>query len=290
MPLLWPARSEYVNETPLFVGFSNHFFSSSLGIRSRSIGTFWHSLNTVFLPAPNALGTTINMDYTTNTARISADRNFNVDMKGMLPIHQGTLVHTTSGYDLNRRGAGYENSINNSNETIRYGEAGENGGGNYVDSIDTTWLGQSRRGYKFRFILICKSIEDSIIGAEISNFFSNALLSSMEHQSRSAVIFNARSFHPPMWAIFATDRRSGIAESTKRWIGTYPQLCVLKEATAMRVGGDGNTILGMAHSLASGLYPISYDIRLTFIELEPVYSANNNSTESKSRSQFFVNK
>ena len=74
------------------------------------------------------------------------------------------------------------------------------------------------------------------------------------------------------------------ASATRMWLGEYPQLCVLQKVHGTRIGGDGNQIIGMGVN-GSPLNPIIYNLKLIFVELEPVYR-NATDTISRSRSQF----
>ena len=86
-----------------------------------------------------------------------------------------------------------------------------------------------------------------------------------------------------MWAIHVDDRVDANT-ATRMWLGEYPQLCVLQKVHGTRIGGDGNQIIGMGVN-GSPLNPIIYNLKLIFVELEPVYTDGNTSI-SRSRSQF----
>lgn len=278
MSWIWPTQSEYQKEIPAWIRFDGWNFTSNIKVRNQPIQNFWNSGNFVAVPLPTKLGTDLNMDYTTNSARISTDRNFMPMLNRQPNFSPGTLYDPTIG-ELNLRMPG-NNFIEQDPELNLDRESGKS----FLDIIDTTWLGQSRRIYTFSINMICKSIQDSETAASICNFMNAGALPILNGIDINSVVGNQKAIHPPMWAIHVNDTSNDNNKATRMWLGEYPQLCVLQKVNGTRIGGDGNQIIGMGMN-GSPLNPIIYNLKLIFVELEPVYRNASNSI-AQSRSQF----
>ena len=287
----WPSDQQYRNETGAILRFDQHIFSTNLNTRGSHISHFWSSPNYVEVPLPNQIGTLINMDYTTESQRILNDRNFLAGTEVQQNTIPGTLKsrnNPTTGPDMNRRSpGGLQNDL--SYITPRANDDGDDPRMAFLDVIDTTWLGQSRRKYNFTINFTCKSIADSAVAGSICNFMSGQCLPYLQYYNANDIIANQRAFHPPMWAIHVENNDGDRYLATRAWLGEYPQLCVLQKVNAIRLGGEGNNVIGMRDPTSStvGFVPIIYQLQLGFIELEPVYRSTNGESETRSRSQFF---
>lgn len=285
MSWIWPTQGEYQKEIPAWIRFDAWNYTSNLERRNDPIETFWNSFNFVSVPLPTKIGTDLNMDYTTNSSRIASDRNFSISNERVLNPSPGTLFDPATGKKPgNMRMPGKD--FGNSDGKRPNSNSGEDYDSNksFLDVIDTTWLGQSRRIYTFDINMICKSLSDSRAAASICNYMNAGALPVMEDFNRDDVVGNQKAFHPSMWAIHVNDRVDPYT-ATRMWLGEYPQLCVLQKVHGTRIGGDGNQIIGMGVN-GSPLNPIIYNLKLIFVELEPVYR-NTTDTISRSRSQFF---
>ena len=287
MSWVWPVEPEYQREILSYVRFDFHPFSAQLEERSKDIELQWRSMNYVYLPLPTRIGTDLNMDYTTNTARISSDRNFMSQNDRPLTPLPGTLYDPGSGKVPNRNlrlpGEDFDSDSGPQSNPNGYGLK------SFLDIIDTTWLGQSRRIYTFDFNMICKSTKDSSTAASVCNFLNNMALPILTPMKKDEIVGNQKATHPRMCAIHVEDNSGGsttASDATRYWLGEFPQLCVLQKVKATRIGGDGNQIIGMINE-NSGFIPIIYNLKLMFVELEPVYTNGVNPT-AKSRSQFFT--
>lgn len=278
MSWIWPTQAEYQNEIPAWIRFDACDFTSDIGVRNRPIQNFWNSGAFVSVPLPTKLGTDLNMDYTTNSARISTDRNFMPALNKQPNFVPGTLYDRSIG-DQNMRSSGidFEKNPPEVNEERQ-------GNRSFLDIIDTTWLGQSRRIYTFSINMICKSIQDSTTAASICNFMNAGALPILHGININSVVGNQKAIHPAMWAIHVNDAVGEDNRATRMWLGEFPQLCVLQKVNGTRIGGDGNQIIGMGID-GSPLNPIIYNLKLVFVELEPVYRNTFNSI-AQSRSQF----
>ena len=280
MSWIWPTQAEYQAEIPAWIRFDVWNFTSNITVRNQPIQNFWNSGNFVAVPLPTKLGTDLNMDYTTNSARISTDRNFITALNQKPNFAPGTLYDPLIG-DQNLRlpGIDFEGEGNGpaSNDRLQ-------GNRSFLDIIDTTWLGQSRRIYTFSINMICKSIQDSETAASICNFMNAAALPILNGIGINDIVGNQKAIHPAMWAIHVNDTVGQDNRATRMWLGEFPQLCVLQKVNGTRIGGDGNQIIGMGMN-GSPLNPIIYNLKLIFVELEPVYRNGSNSI-AQSRSQF----
>ena len=278
MSWIWPTQAEYQNEIPAWIRFDARDYTSNIFIRNQPIQNFWNSGAFVSVPLPTKLGTDLNMDYTTNSARISTDRNFMPQLNRQPNFTPGTLYDPRIG-ELNLRMPG-NNFISEDPEL----NADRSSRESFLDIIDTTWLGQSRRIYTFSINMICKSIQDSETAASICNFMNAGALPILNGIDINSVVGNQKAIHPAMWAIHVNDTSNDNNKATRMWLGEYPQLCVLQKVNGTRIGGDGNQIIGMGMN-GSPLNPIIYNLKLIFVELEPVYRNGSNSI-AQSRSQF----
>ena len=280
MSWVWPTLSEYQAEIPAWIRFDAHNYTSNIDVRNQPIGNFWNSQKFVSVPLPTKLGTDLNMDYTTNSARIASDRNFSISNERVLNPSPVTLYDpskTESPTNMRMPGKDFEMGPDSNNKPDYDSNK------SFLDVIDTTWLGQSRRIYTFDINMICKSLSDSRAAASICNYMNAGALPVMERLRIDDVVGNQKAFHPSMWAIHVNDRVDANT-ATRMWLGEYPQLCVLQKVHGTRIGGDGNQIIGMGVN-GSPLSPILYNLKLIFVELEPVYR-NATDTISWSRSQF----
>lgn len=294
--LRFPDTADQQKEIPIYVHFAAHQFTSDLEKRNQAIGSFWHrsDFGEVFLPVNNEIGTAITMQYSSNPSQILQNRSLknNLDPKtttdpetlqglGSVGTPQGGLRGVISN---NRTGTRKDND-----QTTKFNDMAH-AYQNFLDVVDTTWLGQTRRRYNFNFVLSNKSTGDARASINICNFFSNRLLSRMFPQNINSTSANQRSHHPPMWSINCCNYNGGQSDqSTVNWMGTYPQLCVLEDVRAFRTGGDGVSILAMQEKDGFPL-PLQCHLSLQFIELEPVYVNGNNNdmlAPCVSRSQFF---
>lgn len=280
-----PSGTPRFYEIPAFVRFSPWDFTTDIKYRSKSIQSFWNNNYSIFLPLPNVIGTMTSMKYSSALGAVTnAQQGIReqLDSQGLLPE---LFVKRTGGLRQPRfpgtvpaatRPAG---TLENINE-------------NYLDMVDTTWLGMNRRKYIFNFLLICKSILESQEAQRISNLFNIWSLSTMDSdqfQPNEIPSGMNRSIHPPMWGISTTSLYGDDTErSTSAWIGEYPQLCVLNDVKTLKVGGeDLNSIQGMQLDNNDSIFlPLQYKIQLEFTEIEPVYQSKD-TVETKSRSQFF---
>lgn len=285
MSWIWPPDSSpQQKEIAAFLRFDQWTFSSDLNHRGNSIQRFWNSNHFVSVPLPNRIGTDLNMDYTTNSARISSDRNFGRVAGHPLNVYPGTLFdpdQTTNQMNLRLPGKDFTQAPDaNNDDHINH---------SFLDIIDTTWLGQSRRVYSFDIFMHCKSIPESNVAASICNWMNAGALPRLSSINSSDIIGNQRASHPAMWAIHVRDSGNRWDSATAGWLGEFPQLCVLQKVQGMRIGGSENQVIGMISSTLSGFVPIVYNLKLIFVELEPVYihSSGRNST-SRSRSQFII--
>ncbi len=282
MSWVWPTKAEYQQEIPAWIRFDAWHYTSDINERNKNIETFWTGPDYVSMPLPTKIGTDLNMDYTTNSARIATDRNFSISSKNPLNPHLGTLYDpnkNVSPTNIRMPGRDFkEPPLSNNNLDYDSNKS-------FLDVIDTTWLGQSRRIYTFDINMICKSLSDSRTAASICNYMNAAALPVMETQKVDAVVGNQKAFHPSMWAIHVHGDNVDSNTATRMWLGEYPQLCVLQKVHGTRIGGDGNQIIGMR--VDSSFDPILYNLKLIFVELEPVYR-NAEDTVSRSRSQFFT--
>ena len=287
MSFVWPHEPEYQREILSYVRFDFHPFSTELDERSKDIVLHWNSYDYVYLPLPTRIGTDLNMDYTTNTARISSDRNFIIDPDKPINPLPGTLYDPTYGPRRNRNLRLPGNDFSNSGPDTNLKDQTNR---SFLDIIDTTWLGQSRRVYTFEFNMICKSTKDSGTAASVCNFMNNMALPQLQPIKKDAIVGNQKAMHPHMCAIHVESSNEGGLtpdKATQYWLGEYPQLCVLQKVKGTRIGGDGNQIIGMMNE-DSGFIPIIYNLKLIFVELEPVYRSDEGI--AKSRSQFFIEK
>ena len=295
MPSLrFPDNSEQQKEIPIYVHFAAHRFTSDLETRNQAIGSFWHKsdFGEVFLPVNNEIGTAITMQYSSNPSQILQNRSLKAEADRTLTdpdTLQGTEGKAPQGglrgvLSNKRTGTRKDNFSTAKNNDMAHAYQ------NFLDVVDTTWLGQTRRRYNFNFVLTNKSSGDAAASINICNFFSNRLLSRMFPQSMNSTSANQRSHHPPMWSINCCNYSGGQSDqSTVNWMGTYPQLCVLEDVRAFRTGGDGVSILAMQETEGYPL-PLQCHLSLQFIELEPVYVNGNNNNmlaPCASRSQFF---
>lgn len=276
--LIWPTLEEYQKEIPAWIRFDACNYTSNIFIRNQPIQNFWNSGDFVSVPLPTKLGTDLNMDYTTNSARISTDRNFMPALNVQSNFTPGTLYDPNAG-DQNLRlpGIDFEGNGPAINDRLQ-------GNRSFLDIIDTTWLGQSRRIYTFSINMICKSMKDSETAASICNFMNAGALPVLNGISINDIVGNQKAIHPAMWAIHVNDTVGEDNKATRMWLGEFPQLCVLQKVNGTRIGGDGNQIIGMGMD-GSPLKPIIYNLKLVFVELEPVYRNGFNSI-AQSRSQF----
>ena len=278
MSWVWPTEPKYQNEIPAWIRFNAHPFSSNIADRNRDIQTFWNSSNFVAVPLPTKLGTDLNMDYTTNSARISTDRNFIVSNTKILNPTPGTLFDPARA-SANIRLPGNDFNIDNK-PNINQDDISKS----FLDIIDTTWLGQSRRIYTFDINMVCKSIADSKAAASICNYMNAGALPILDPIDINGIVGNQKAYHPAMWSIAVNDVENDPVSATQFWLGEFPQLCVLQKVNGTRIGGDGNQIIGMKTE-GSSFQPILYNLKLIFVELEPVYTNGQNSI-AQSRSQF----
>ena len=292
--LRFPDTAEQQKEIPIYVHFAAHQFTSDLETRNRPIGSFWHKsdFGQVYLPVNNEIGTAITMQYSSNPSQILQNRSLKsnrIDRSTDPDTLQGLQGDAPQGglrgvLSRNRTGTRKDNFLTAKNNDMDHAYQ------NFLDVVDTTWLGQTRRRYNFNFVLSNKSTGDARASINICNFFSNRLLSRMFPQNINSTSANQRSHHPPMWSINCCNYGGGQSDqSTVNWMGTYPQLCVLEDVRAFRTGGDGVSILAMQEKDGFPL-PLQCHLSLQFIELEPVY-VNANTYDMlapcASRSQFF---
>lgn len=284
--IVWPpTNSPRHDEIPVFVRFTPTEFSADITLRSKPINQFWDTDYSIMLPMPNTIGTYTSMKYSSDLQAVS---NAQHDIRRT--VQKDTEYVLGTGGLRSPRGM-----IKNNDNTlspadlIPFSGAGDSEASineNYLDMVDTTWMGMNRRKYRFNFLLICKSISESETAVNISNRFNLLSLSIMSTSALNGKIPSgmSRSLHPPMWSISAGVDNSS-AELTKAWIGAYPQLSVLSEVKTFKIGGeDINSIQGMKKD---GVFlPLQYTIQLEFTEIEPVYQSEDNNT-TKSRSQFF---
>jgi hypothetical protein len=278
MSWVWPKNTEYQAEIPAWIRFDAYNFDSDITVRNKDIQNFWNSPYFVSVPLPTKIGTDLNMDYTTNSSRISTDRNFIPALNVQPNFAPGTLYDPKVGErNLRLPGRDFDKSNVETNDNRETNTS-------FLDIIDTTWLGQSRRIYTFDINMICKSIEDSETAASICNYMNAGALPILSNINRNSIVGNQKSIHPAMWAIHVNDTTNDANKATRMWLGEYPQLCVLQKVNGTRIGGDGNQIIGMSN-LSSVFSPIIYNLKLIFVELEPVYR-NGLDNISRSRSQF----
>lgn len=301
--VLWfPANSAQGAEIPAYVHFCSHKFSSNISVRNLPISNFWYGsdFGEAYLPLPVEIGTSISMQYSSNPSSILENRSLMTQQGlGSQPRTQGTLFNSTGDvYGGGLRGVGFEGADLAGKEAASKGNAApspfndqDHAYENFLDIVDTTWLGQVRRRYIFSFVLMSKSAGDAAASINLSTFFSNRLLSRLAPQSRFSSGNNSRSAHPPMWSINVVNAGFGNAgQSTLNWIGAWPQLCVLEDVKAFRTGGDGTNILALQEIQGYPL-PLQTNIQLSFIELEPVYVpyySVSSLAPALARSQFFT--
>lgn len=283
MSWIWPTQAEYQLEIPAWIRFDAWNYTSNILIRNQPIQNFWSSNSFVSMPLPTKLGTDLNMDYTTNSARISTDRNFMPALNRQPNFAPGTLYDPNIG-ELNLRMPGKNYDNNDPNDPGPDLNPNRESNRSFLDIIDTTWLGQSRRIYTFSINMICKSIRDSETAASICNYMNAGALPILNNININSVVGNQKAIHPAMWAIHVNDQVGEGNKATRMWLGEFPQLCVLQKVNGTRIGGDGNQIIGMGMN-GSPLNPIIYNLKLIFVELEPVYR-NESDSIAQSRSQF----
>lgn len=298
--VLWfPANSVQGAEIPAYVHFCSHKFSSNISVRNQPINNFWYGsdFGEAYLPLPVEIGTSISMQYSSNPSSILENRSLNTEL-GSTPQSrtQGTLYNNAGDvFGGGLRGVGFEGpnseAASKGNEIPLNFNDQAHAYENFLDIVDTTWLGQVRRRYIFSFVLMSKSAGDAAASINLSTFFSNRLLSRLAPQSRFSSGNNSRSAHPPMWSINVVNAGFGEAgQSTLNWIGAWPQLCVLEDVKAFRTGGDGTNILALQEIQGYPL-PLQTNIQLSFIELEPVYVpyySVSSLAPALARSQFFT--
>ena len=290
MMIIWPPPSSQGN-VPAFVKFTPWDFSSEISNRSRGIQQFWLNDRSIFLPLPSVIGTNTSMKYSSDLKLVS-NAQYDIDRSG---DRNTEFVHLTGGLrSPQRRPEGATRPNTPIKPSILPLQVSDTFNENYLDMVDTTWMGMNRRKYAFDFLLICKSIDESETAASISQQFNIYSLSIMSTEALGTTDGTvsipsgmSRSLHPPMWGISVTEAdQSGENDMTRAWIGQYPQLSVLSNIKTFRVGGeDPNSIQGIR---LDGIFlPLQYKIQLEFTEIEPVYqSADTN--ETKSRSQFWT--
>jgi hypothetical protein len=164
----------------------------------------------------------------------------------------------------------------------------------YVDIVDTSWYGSNKKAYKFFFDLTAKSIDCSEEAQLICNEFTNLILPAWGTANPPAgssgsagALYNRSTIHPGAWQprVFAGAGQAGqektaLTDATIRWLGNYPQPCLLINALAFRHGASETSISAMLKSDSTDLYPIKYSIELELQEIEPSYVANVDQRET----------
>ena len=146
-------------------------------------------------------------------------------------------------------------------------------------TTETAYLGSSKRQYTFYWNLksTSRGTSDSDRAALIAQVFETLSLPMVGTQPGEGSIASAtRMMPPPIWTFYAMNTRGNTdATLTQAWLGE-PKPCILKNVMS--------NVDNQAFYYSDGSKPFSYNLTLTFIELENIL---NDGFGMVSRSQFF---
>ena len=146
-------------------------------------------------------------------------------------------------------------------------------------TTETVYMGASRRKYQLNWNL--KTVADeanSELAALIGNQFESLSMPSPLLNSGNIVDAISRMDHPPLWQLSAWDARNN-SNQTGFWLG-QPKPCALVEVAH---GIDTSRF----YRTDAAFYPFSYNIGLTFVEVEGVFRDPSVSGGIMSRSELF---
>jgi len=146
-------------------------------------------------------------------------------------------------------------------------------------TTESVYMGASRRKYQLNWNLKTVASEaNSELAALIGNTFESLSMPSPLLDSGNIIEAISRMNHPPLWQLTAWDARNN-SNQTGFWLG-QPKPCALVEVAH---GIDTSRF----YRTDSAYYPFSYNIGLTFIEIEGVFRDPDGGIMS--RSELFSN-
>ena len=128
---------------------------------------------------------------------------------------------------------------------------------------ESVYMGASRRKYQLNWNLkTVASVANSELAALIGNTFESLSMPSPLLTSGNLIDAISRMNHPPLWQLSAWDARNN-SNQTGFWLG-QPKPCALVEVAH---GIDTSRF----YRTQDAYYPFSYNIGLTFVEIEGVF-------------------
>lgn len=141
-------------------------------------------------------------------------------------------------------------------------------------TTESVYMGASRRKYQLNWNLkTVASVANSELAALIGNTFESLSMPSPLLNSGNLIDAISRMNHPPLWQLSAWDARNN-SNQTGFWLG-QPKPCALVEVAH---GIDTSRF----YRTDDAYYPFSYNIGLTFIEIEGVFRDPNGGIISRS--------
>ena len=130
-------------------------------------------------------------------------------------------------------------------------------------ATESVYMGASRRRYQLNWNLKTVSNDaNSELAALIGNTFEALSMPSPVLSTGNLIDAITRMNHPPLWQLSAWDARNS-SEQTGFWLG-QPKPCALVEVAH---GIDNSRF----YRTENAFYPFSYNIGLTFIEIEGLF-------------------
>jgi hypothetical protein len=307
---IFPKLARYVKETPLWLcleyyGYEQYF-------ENRGNNTLGDPTKRFFLPLPSNVGSQCRIKASDDAGKLSTTRAGYLPgdyalfgTTGPLPNGQPPASGTDGRFPVFPKSTPNDNTNISSEGAMRMGTYnygmfgalgdstkqreiplslgnlamdGKNNEG-YVDIVDTSWFGSNKKAYKFTFDLTAKSIDCSEEAQLICNELTNLILPAWgTANATKPALYNRSTIHPGVWQprVFAGagQEKTALTDATIRWLGNYPQPCLLITAFAFRPSTSENSISAMLKSNSTDLYPIKYLIEMELQEIEPSYVAN----------------
>tara|TARA_R100001463_G_scaffold12625_2_gene34158 strand:+ start:4025 stop:4870 length:846 start_codon:yes stop_codon:yes gene_type:complete len=144
-------------------------------------------------------------------------------------------------------------------------------------TTETAYLGSSKRKYNFYWNLksTSRGTSDSDRAAFIAETFETLSLPVVGRLGEGAISAATRMEPPPIWTFNALDVRGNPTQSlTKTWLGN-PKPCILQNVLS--------NVDNQSFYYQDGSKPFSYNLTLSFVELENVLNADG----MVSRSEYF---
>ena len=130
-------------------------------------------------------------------------------------------------------------------------------------TTESVYMGASRRKYQLNWNLkTVASVANSELAALIGNTFESLSMPSPLLNSGNLIDAISRMNHPPLWQLTAWDAKNN-SNQTGFWLG-QPKPCALVEVAH---GIDTSRF----YRTDDAYYPFSYNIGLTFVEVEGVF-------------------